>query len=135
LVEKKEDIELEKIRAKKMQEIIEKSNRDEVQGPFILTDSNFNETIKRHSLMVVDCWAAWCGPCRMLTPIIDELAKELAGEITFGKLNVDENPETAKRFNIMGVPTLLVMKEGAEIDRMVGVAPKHVIKSRLKGFT
>ena len=135
MVEKKEDIELEKIRAEKMQEIIEKSNRGEVHVPLILTDSNFNETIKQHSLMVVDCWAAWCGPCRMLTPIIDELAKELAGEIAFGKLNVDENPETAKRFNIMGVPTLLVMKEGAEIDRMVGVAPKHVIKSRLKGFT
>ncbi|UCH32798.1 MAG: thioredoxin [Candidatus Bathyarchaeota archaeon] len=114
---------------------MEKTNKEETYVPFTLTDSNFNETTRRHSLMVVDCWAAWCGPCRMLTPIIDELAEELAGEIAFGKLNVDENPETAKRFNIMGVPTLLIMKEGVEIDRMVGAAPKLLIKNRLKRFT
>lgn len=128
-----EDRELEKIRAKKMQDLAEKMNpAEKTSTPIKVTDANFDETIKRLSLFVIDCWAAWCGPCRMISPIINELAREYAGEIVFGKLNVDENPETAKRFNIMGIPTLLVMKNGVEVDRLVGVAPKMMIESKLK---
>jgi len=128
-----EERELEKIRAKKMQELTEKMDpAEKTSTPIKVTDANFDETIKKLSLIVIDCWAAWCGPCRMISPIIDELAREYAGEIVFGKLNVDENPETATRFNVMGVPTLLVMKDGVEVDRLVGVAPKTVIESRLK---
>ncbi|MDH5448877.1 MAG: thioredoxin family protein, partial [Candidatus Bathyarchaeota archaeon] len=73
-------------------------------------------------------------PCRMVAPIIEELAKEYAGEIVFGKLDVDENPETATRFSIMGVPTLLIMKNGTEADRIVGVAPKLLIQNKLKRY-
>lgn len=131
----KEDPELEKIRAKKMQEIMTKSESGErISMPITVTDANFNETIKKHPLIVVDCWAAWCGPCRMVAPIIEELAKEHAGAIVFGKLNVDENSETATRFNIMGIPTLLIMKNGTEVDRIVGAVPKLLIENKLKKY-
>lgn len=129
----KEDLELEKIKARKMQEMIQKSKSGEkIATPITVTDANFSEVINKHSLIVIDCWAPWCGPCQMVTPIIEELAKEYAGEILFGKLNVDKNPETATRFSIMGIPTLLIIKNGAEVDRMVGAAPKLLIKNKLK---
>lgn len=132
---KKEDPEIEKIKAKKMQEMMKKSESSEkISIPITVTDANFNESVKKHSLMVIDCWAPWCGPCRMVTPIIEELAKEHAGEVVFGKLNVDENPEIAKRYNIMGIPTLLIMKNRAEVDRMVGAAPKLLIQNKLKRY-
>ncbi len=131
----KKDPELEKIRAKKMQRMIKKEEGGRISAPITITDTNFDETVKRYPLMVVDCWAAWCGPCRMVAPIIEELAEEHAGQVIFGKLNVDENPETATRFNIMGIPTLLIMKNGTEVDRIVGAAPKLLIKNKLKKFT
>src|SRR5205823_3867315 len=74
--------------------------------------------------VLLDMWAAWCGPCRMLAPIVDELAGELAGRVKVGKLNVDENPSTAGRFGVRSIPTLLVLKGGREVDRIVGVVPK-----------
>ncbi|MFQ6068170.1 MAG: thioredoxin [Candidatus Bathyarchaeia archaeon] len=135
LFEEKEDPELEKIRAKKIQELMRKTKSGEkISTPITITDANFNEMVKKHPLMVIDCWATWCGPCHMIAPIIEELAKEHADEIVFGKLNVDENPETATRFGIMGIPTLLIMKNGAEVDRMVGVAPKILIENKLKKY-
>ena len=82
--------------------------------------------------MLLDMWAAWCGPCRMLTPIVDELAGELAGRVKVGKLNVDENPSTAGRFGVRSIPTLLVLKGGREVDRIVGVVPKAEIARRLE---
>jgi len=130
----KEDTELEKIRTKKIQEMMRKSEGKIVSTPITITDANFEETTKKHPLLVIDCWAAWCGPCRMVAPIIEELAKQYAGEIAFGKLNVDENPETATKFAIMGIPTLLIMKNGTEIDRMVGAAPKLLIENKLKKY-
>lgn len=131
----KEDLELEKIRAKKIQEIMKKSEGKEIAAPITVTDANFDEVVKTHPLIVIDCWAAWCGPCLMLSPIIEELAKEHAGEIVFGKLNVDENAKTATRFGIMGIPTLLIIKDGIEVDRVVGVAPKLLIENKLKKYT
>jgi thioredoxin len=134
LFAEKEDPELKKIRAKKMQEMMKKTESEKISAPITVTDTHFNEIIEKHPLMVIDCWAAWCGPCRMIAPIIDELAKEHAGEIVFGKLNVDENPGTATQFNIMGIPTLLILKDGKEVDRIVGVAPKLLIENRLKKY-
>jgi thioredoxin len=129
----KEDSELEKIRARKMQEMKKTTGSGEkISAPITITDADFDQTVKKHPLIVVDCWAEWCGPCRMIAPVIEELAKEHAGEIVFGKLNVDENPETATKFNVMGIPTLLIMKNGAEVDRIVGVAPKLLIENKLK---
>jgi thioredoxin 1 len=99
--------------------------------PIIVTDSNFKETIKKHSLILIDFWAPWCGPCRALTPTIEELTKEYAGKVTIGELNVDENPNTAERFQVYSIPTMLIMKDGCEVDRIVGLVPKKHIEAVL----
>ena len=128
----KSDPELERIRAKKMAEIIESAKERKVSVPVEVNEKNFREMVDKYPLVVIDCWAAWCGPCRMVSPVIDELAEEYAGEVVFGKLNVDENPELAKRFNIMGIPTILFIKNGQEADRLIGAAPKLLIENKLK---
>ena len=82
--------------------------------------------------MLLDAWAPWCGPCHMLAPIVDQLAAELAGRVRVVKLNVDDNPRTAARFDLRSIPTLLVLKGGREVDRLVGVRPKQEIMGRLE---
>ena len=102
-------------------------------GPVTVTDANFAREVEAAPTPVLlDMWAAWCGPCRMLAPIVDELAGELAGRVKVGKLNVDENPSTAGRFGVRSIPTLLVLKGGREVDRIVGVVPKAEIARRLE---
>lgn len=100
--------------------------------PVTVTDATFAVDVERSPLpVVVDMWAEWCGPCRMIAPVLEELAAEMAGRVRVAKLNVDENPETAARFGVRSIPTLLVMKDGREIDRIVGVQPKTEIVRRL----
>jgi thioredoxin 2 len=102
-------------------------------GPVTITDANFPTEVEASPTPVLlDLWAAWCGPCRMLAPVVDELAGELAGRVKVGKLNVDENPSTAGRFGVRSIPTLLVLKGGREVDRIVGVLPKAEIVRRLE---
>ena len=104
--------------------------------PVTVTDATFSAEVERSPLPVLlDMWAPWCGPCRMIAPVIDELASEMAGRVRFAKLNVDENPATAARFNVSSIPTLLVLKEGREVDRIVGVQPKAEIARRLERVT
>jgi thioredoxin 2 len=101
--------------------------------PLAVSDATFAEQVERSPLPVLlDMWAPWCGPCRMLTPVVEELARELAGRIRVAKLNVDDNPVTAGRFQIQGIPALLVLIGGREIDRIVGVQPKQEILRRLQ---
>lgn len=101
--------------------------------PLTVTDSTFADQVEHSSLPVlVDLWAPWCGPCRMVAPILEEVASEMAGSIRVAKLNVDENPQTAARFKVQGIPTLLAIKDGREVDRMVGVQPKAEIVRRLR---
>ena len=100
--------------------------------PVHVTDSDFNETVCKHSVALIDCWAPWCGPCLALAPTIEKLAEEYAGRVLIGKLNVDENPKTAERFQIFSIPTLLVMKNGKEVDRIVGLVPKSHVETVLK---
>jgi thioredoxin 2 len=104
-------------------------------SPVTVTDATFANEVERSPLPVlVDAWAAWCGPCRMIAPAIDELAVELAGRVRVAKLNVDENPATASRFDLRSIPTLLVIAEGREVDRIVGAQPKQAIRARLERF-
>jgi thioredoxin 1 len=105
-----------------------------IEKPIVVSDRNFDQTIKNYPLVVVDCWAAWCAPCRAIAPIVEQLAKEYSGKVVFGKLNVDENPETAQKFGIMAIPTLLVMKNGNEIDRIVGLTPKDQLAAKINSY-
>jgi thioredoxin 2 len=101
--------------------------------PITVTDANFSEEVERSSLPVlVDMWAPWCGPCRFLAPVVEELANELAGRVRVGKLNVDENPATASRFGIQSIPALLLFQDGREVDRIVGAQPKSEILRRVQ---
>jgi thioredoxin len=98
-----------------------------------VTDSTFAAEVERSPVpVVVDMWAPWCGPCRSMEPVIEELASEMAGRVRFAKLNVDENPGTASRFGVRSIPTLVVLQGGREIDRIVGAQPKTEIARRLQ---
>ena len=103
-------------------------------APITVTDATFNQIIQQHQLMLIDCWAPWCGPCQIIGPVIDEIAEDYAGKAVFGKLNVDENPQTSERFGIFSIPTLLVIKNGSEVDRIVGAVPKQFIETKLKKY-
>ena len=85
--------------------------------------------------MLVDAWAEWCGPCRMIAPVLDQLAGESAGRYKIAKLNIDENPRTAAQFNIRSIPTLLIFKNGSLVDQIIGVQPKQAIAARLATHT
>ena len=101
--------------------------------PVTVTDATFKRVVEESPVPVlVDLWAPWCGPCRTLAPVIDELAAELAGRVRVAKLNVDENPATAARLQLRGIPTLLLVKGGREVDRIVGAQPKSEIARRIE---
>jgi thioredoxin 2 len=101
-------------------------------GPAILTDATFGEWLEASPLPVLlDCWAGWCGPCLMIAPIVEQLAAELAGRVRVAKLNVDENPQTAARFRISSLPTMLLLSRGQEVGRLVGALPREAILQEL----
>lgn len=129
------DEDLEKIREKKMKKMLDnkkESTTDWPNAPVKVSDMDFSQIIKKYPLIVIDCWAEWCGPCRMIGPIVDALAKDYTGKIVFGKLNVDENQKTAMEYNIMSIPTLLVFKDGKLIDQIVGAMPKDRLEPLIK---
>jgi thioredoxin 2 len=101
--------------------------------PVTVTDATFAAEVENSPLPVLlDMWAPWCGPCRIIAPVIEELAVEMAGRVRVAKLNVDENPATAARFRVQSIPTLLVLNGGRELDRIIGVQPKAAIVQRLE---
>ncbi len=102
-------------------------------APVKVTDNSFGEiVVESDKLVLVDFGAEWCPPCKMLEPILDELANELDGKLVIGKLDVDENQDTAMTFGVMGLPTLLLFKDGAPVDRIVGYQPKPQLLARLQ---
>ena len=137
------DEDLAKIMEKKMKKYQEQidnnlptnNNHDkDISGPITLTDYNFDETTRKYSLLVVDFWAPWCGPCKLVSPIIDQLAIELRGKAVFGKLNVDENPTVANIFGIQSIPTLIIFKNGEAIDGLMGAIPKQQLISTISRY-
>jgi len=125
--------ELELIRQKKIREMMQKMSGEEkakkvVTSPVKLSSSNFDETLKNNENVVVDFWAEWCMPCRMIAPVVEELAKEYAGKVVFGKLNTDENPTIAARYGISAIPTMIFFKKGKPVDQIVGAMPKSELK-------
>jgi thioredoxin 1 len=108
-----------------------KMEKKSLNTPIQITDADFDKIIQKHNIVVVDCWAPWCGPCRMVEPVIEELAKEMQGKIIFAKLNVDENPVTSTKHQIMSIPTLLVFKNAELVDRIVGAMPKDMLAEKL----
>jgi thioredoxin 1 len=134
------DEDLAKIMEKKMKKYKEQmdnnlpsnNNHDKnISGPITLTDYNFDQTIRKYSLLVVDFWAPWCGPCKLVSPVIDQLAIELSGKAVFGKLNVDENPTVANIFGIQSIPTLIIFKDGEAVDGVMGALPKQQLISTI----
>lgn len=132
--------ELETIKRKKLEEMkkryLKGGNKMEniPNTPLKITDADFNEKIGKYETFVVDCWAPWCGPCLMIGPIVEELAKELQGKIVFGKLNVDENRNTSSQYGIMSIPSLLVFKDGKHVDTFIGALPKPMLKAKLERY-
>jgi len=102
--------------------------------PAIITDQTFEREVlqARGQPVLVDCWAPWCGPCRLIAPVMDQLAAESQGRYRIAKLNVDDNPQTASRFQIASIPTMLIFKDGKLIDRIIGAQPKQAIAERLQ---
>ena len=104
-----------------------------MSSPIAVTDSDFEEKVINASQPVlVDFWAEWCGPCKMIAPILEELAGEMDGDLVIGKLDVDENQSTAMAYGVMSIPTLLLFKNGEPVDRIVGYQPKPQLKSRIE---
>jgi thioredoxin 1 len=104
----------------------------ENNGPVELNDRNFKDFVSSPKLSIIDMWAAWCAPCRYLSPVVDELSKEYSDLANFGKVNVDENPVTARNYRIESIPTLLFMKNGKVIDTSIGVVPKEFLAQKIK---
>ncbi len=133
-----ENKELERIKQAKLREKM-KMLASEKQGaslnePVEMTDATFKEMIQNHSLVVVDCWAPWCGPCQMVAPVIKELARDYAGKILFGKLNVDNNQEVSTQYEIMSIPTLLVFKNGKLVDTIIGATPREMLEPKIRSY-
>ena len=94
-----------------------------------ITDSNFNDVISKNKTVLVDFWAEWCGPCRMIGPVIEELANEYEGKAIIGKLDVDSNQESSVKYGVRSIPTILTFKDGEIVDRQVGAVPKETLKN------
>lgn len=99
-----------------------------------LTDANFQDAVSGDRPVLVDFWAEWCGPCRMVAPVLEEIASEHGDKITIGKLNIDENPKTPTEFDVMSIPTLILFQNGVEKKRIVGARPKHALLQELAEF-
>lgn len=133
------DDEVKRINEKKFEEMLKQKSKPKEKAPeptrpVELTDANFREVVKSHPVVVVDFWAPWCAPCRIVSPVIEQIASEMVGQATFAKLNVDDNPRTSQRFGIQGIPTIMVFKDGEPVDGLVGAAPKQMIEARIKPY-
>lgn len=131
---------LDEIRKKKMEKMMKEINKPQAPSvqfpdkPVIVTDETLDSAARQYPVFILDCWAEWCGPCRMLGPVIEELAGELKGKVVFGKLNVDQNMQTANKHRITAIPTLLVFKNGKLVDKLVGAYPKGTLAAKIQKY-
>jgi len=133
------DDEVKRINEKKFEEMMRRNSSQGQAGalkssgkPIDMSDADFCQMVKSYPLMVVDFWAPWCGPCRIVSPVLEELSQEMQGKATFGKVNVDDNPATASEFGVQGIPTIMIFKNGEPVDGLVGAAPKAMIEERIR---
>ncbi len=127
--------ELEEIRARKLAELQTYARKQAVRTtakPVHLTDVTFDAEVGNGGVVLVDFWAAWCGPCLRIAPAIEQLAVDYAGKVRVGKLNVDENPATAAKFGVQSIPTLLVFRDGRLVDAIIGAVPRAEIERVLR---
>ena len=131
-----DDEEIERINRKKFEEMIQRRTQSPATKhdgkPIVLTDATFSTEVSNHRIMVVDFWAPWCAPCRMVGPVIEELARDYSGRVAFGKLNVDENPMTAGEFQVQSIPTILIFRNGQAVDGVLGAMPKSFLESKIR---
>ena len=135
-----DDPELAAIRARKLQQLLDNAlvasaAPAEWAGPIRLTDATFEAEIRRPGSILVDFWAEWCGPCHRVAPVLEEVARARAGRLRLGKLNIDENPRTPTRFQIMSIPTMLLFKDGRLVDGIVGAVPRNQIEAVVARWT
>jgi thioredoxin 1 len=131
-----DDIEslIERRRKEWEQEKASQPKADGFGGIMELTDANFDSTVRSQRLMLVDFWAPWCGPCRWVSPILEQIARENQGKLVLGKLNVDENPMTSQRFGIEGIPTIMIAQNGKMVDQIVGALPKEDLEQVISPY-
>ena len=129
--------ELEEIKRKKMEQMKKEMNTSTNPSvelpdkPIKVTDATIDSATSQYPIFILDCWAEWCGPCRTIGPIIEQLASEMKGKVVFGKLNVDENMQTANKHRISAIPTLMIFKNGKLIDKIVGAYPKPALTAKI----
>ncbi len=128
---KEERLKKERKVLKERPELTREKGKSVSDKPVDLSDATFTEVVQKNSLVVVDCWAPWCGPCYMVAPVVEDLARDYAGKILFGKLNVDENRRTAMQHQIMSIPTMLVFKSGKLVDRIIGAMPRQMLEPKI----
>jgi thioredoxin 1 len=136
LEDEQNDEEILEIKQRKLREMQKmatmRSTMNSITKPIVLTDLNFREEISKYPVMLIDFWAPWCGPCRMVSPIIEQLASEYAGRVVFGKLNIDENQMVPQSFGIQSIPTMMIFKNSRVLDILVGALSKAQIETKLR---
>ena len=129
------DEEIEAIKQRKMAELqkalASNTAMSSIKEPITLTDSNFKNEVSKYPILLIDFWAPWCGPCRMISPMIEQLAREYTGKVVFGKVNIDENRMITQSFGIQSIPTMIIFKNGKAVDIIVGAIPKAQLETRL----
>jgi thioredoxin 1 len=129
------DEEIKVIKQRKMAELqkalTSKTTMSSIREPIMLTDSNFKNELSKYPILLIDFWAPWCGPCRMISPMIEQLAREYTGKVVFGKVNIDENRMITQSFGIQSIPTMIIFKNGKAVDIIVGAIPKAQLETRL----
>lgn len=130
-----DDPDLEAIRTRKLQQLMAEASAAPAARPTALTDATFDREVEKPGLILVDFWAEWCGPCHRVAPILEAMASDLSGFLRVGKLNVDENPRTSRRFQIVSIPTLLLFKDGRLVEGIVGAYPRPEIEAMVRRWT